>query len=69
MKIYKDGLKWDEIHKLPRFTEDLEYGDLAVLLYIPSTYVRNYVTYMSLNLCGVILLAKKVCDILPSAII
>ena len=60
---YKHGLVWSEIQNLPRIDHDLEEGDLALVFYIPSTYTgKSSATFVSFNLCGVVLIADHVDD-------
>ena len=55
----KKGFIWSDLQKLPRKKTDLSFGDIALIFYIPSLYTnRHGQPSLSLNLCGVALLAQ-----------
>ena len=48
---------FDEIHKLPELQQDPMFGDIVIVLYSTSSYVREEKIHLSLNLYGVVLVA------------
>ncbi|KAL1938900.1 hypothetical protein VTO73DRAFT_11053 [Trametes versicolor] len=59
-KNKKASLKFsfDEVHKLPRLETDPGFGDVVVVLYSTSSYLRDDKINLSLNLYGVVLVAR-----------
>lgn len=59
-KNKKASLKFsfDEVHKLPRLETDPGFGDIVVVLYSTSLYLRDDKINLSLNLYGVVLVAR-----------
>ncbi len=59
-KNKKASLKFsfDEVHKLPRLETDPGFGDIVIVLYSTSSYLRDDKINLSLNLYGVVLVAR-----------